>query len=73
MTQAARVHLWYPPDDRPDDEEWLAAAAARHGGELDRAIMLSQPAQRFCRFSEPSAASAFVEELNATGRWQANV
>ena len=67
------MHLWYPHDGASDDEEWLAAAAARHGGELDLAIMLSQPAQRFCRFAEPSAAIPFVEELNATGRWRANV
>ena len=73
MIDAAWVHIWYPHDDAAEDEEWLAAAATRHGGKLDRGIMLSNPAQRFCRFPDPSEAKAFVEELNATGRWRANV
>lgn len=67
------MHVRYPHDGAADDEEWLATVVVRHGGELDRGVMLSNPVQRFCRFPNPADAKAFAEELNATGRWQANI
>lgn len=67
------VEIRYPYRSTPDDETWLAAAVSRHGGELSEWVMESFPARRRAWFQAATAGRAFVDELEGTGRWEAEL
>lgn len=67
------VHISYPHEPDEGDETWLVAVAARHDGKLSPNIQESFPAQRSVRFPTVPAARGFVDELTATGRWEAEL
>ena len=73
MPDTVRVHIRYPTDGQDGDEAWLDTAASRHHGGLADGVMLSYPAQRIATFSAAFQAESSVDELNASGRWAAQI
>jgi hypothetical protein len=73
VTDDYGVRIHYPFDGQVDDQSWLVKAVADHGGALSDIVLTSMAGQTGAGFPDRQSADAFTSQLNATGRWRAQV